>query len=225
VRVKATPLNVPATLDAAGIEKKTSLSVCLVEIQNDDGMTGHGFTAITEEEVIAAAINEVVAPALQGEDPLAHERVWERLYWLLSPRGQTGYASHAIAAIDVALWDLKGKIFGQPVWRLLGGARAKVPVYTTFGFGAYNREELAAAAKWWSTRGHRRLKMVVGHHGLQRRDEPRPLEELIAEDARRVRSARKSTCMWTPTAASMPSTPRASRARSRSSISASSRSL
>jgi L-alanine-DL-glutamate epimerase-like enolase superfamily enzyme len=189
-RVRATPLNVPVTLDAAGIEKKTSLSVCLVEIETEAGLVGHGLTAITEEEVIACIVNEVIAGNLKNEDALAHERIWERLYWLLSPRGQTGYASHAIAAVDIALWDLKGKALGQPVWRLLGGARAKVPVYTTFGFGAYSREELAAAAKWWAARGHRRLKMVVGQHALQRRDEPRSIDEVIAEDARRVRAVR-----------------------------------
>lgn len=194
-RVRAIPLSVPVVLDAAGVEKQTTLSVCLVEVQADSGLTGYGFTAITEEEVVAAAVNEVAAPALLGEDPLAHERIWERLYWLLSPRGQTGYASHAIAAIDVALWDLKGKALGQPVWRLLGGARAKVPVYTTFGFGAYSREELAAAAKWWVARGHKRLKMVVGQHALQRRDEPRSIEEVIAEDARRVRAVRDAVGM------------------------------
>lgn len=194
-RVAATPLEVPVTLDAAGIEKKLSLSVCLAEVETDTGLVGHGFTAITEEEVVAAAINEVIKPNLTGENPLAHERIWEKLYWLLSPRGQTGYAAHAIAALDVALWDLKGKQLGQPVWRLLGGARSKVPVYTTFGFGAYSRDELAAAAKWWHARGHRRLKMVVGHHGLQRRDEPRPLDALIAEDARRVRAVREAIGM------------------------------
>ena len=193
MRVRATPLNVPVRLDAAGIVKETSLSVCLVEVQAKDGQVGHGLTAITEEEVVAAALNEVVAHALAAEeDPLAHERIWERLYWLLSPRGQTGYASHAIAALDVALWDLKGKQLGQPIWRLLGAARARVPVYTTFGFGAYSRDELATAAKWWVARGHRRLKMVVGHHGLQRRDEPRPLEDVIAEDVRRVRAVREA---------------------------------
>src|SRR5262245_14042368 len=192
MRVTATPLNVPVTLDAAGIVKKTSLSCCLVAVEDDDGRVGHGITAITEEEVVAAAVNQVVAPALKDEDPLAHERIWERMYWLLSPRGQTGYASHAIAAVDVALWDLKGKILGQPVWRLLGGARRKVPVYTTFGVGAYEREELAAAARWWVERGHRRLKMVVGFRALQRRDEPRLIEDVITEDARRVRAVREA---------------------------------
>ena len=189
-RVAATPLSVPVTLDAAGIAKQTALSVCLVQVETDQGLVGHGFTAITEEEVVAAAINEVAAHALIGEDPLNNERLWEKLYWLLSPRGQTGYASHAIAAIDVALWDIKGKILKKPIWSLLGGARKRVPVYTTFGIGAYTRDELAAAAKWWHARGHRKLKMVVGHHALQRRDEPRPIAEVIAEDARRVRAVR-----------------------------------
>jgi L-alanine-DL-glutamate epimerase-like enolase superfamily enzyme len=193
MRVRATPLNVPVRLDAAGIVKETSLSVCLVEVEAKDGRVGHGMTAITEEEVVAAALNEVVAHALAGEeDPLAHERIWERLYWLLSPRGQTGYASHAIAALDVALWDLKGKQLGQPIWRLLGAARSRVPVYTTFGFGAYSRDELAEAAKWWVERGHKRLKMVVGQHALARRDEPRPLEAVIVEDERRVRAVREA---------------------------------
>jgi L-alanine-DL-glutamate epimerase-like enolase superfamily enzyme len=194
-RVAATPLNVPVTLDAAGIEKQTSLSVCLVEVETDQGLVGHGFTAITEEEVISAIINEVVAGNLKDEDPLAHEKVWEKLYWLLSPRGQTGYASHAIAAIDVALWDLKGKALGKPIFSLLGEARSRVPVYATFGFGAYDRAELAAAAKWWVGRGHKRLKMVVGQHALQRRDEPRLIEDVIAEDARRVRAVREAVGM------------------------------
>jgi L-alanine-DL-glutamate epimerase-like enolase superfamily enzyme len=191
-RVKATPLNVPVHIGVLGLDKEASLSVCLAEVETDTGLVGHGFTAITEEEVVAAAIDEIAAPALLGEDPLAHERIWDKLYWLLSPRGQTGYASHAIAAIDVALWDLKGKHFGAPVWRLLGGARKRVPVYATFGFGFFDREQLAAAAKLWVGEGHTRLKMVVGHHALQRRDEPRPLAAVIAEDVARVRAVREA---------------------------------
>lgn len=191
-RVAATPLNVPVHVRLAGLDKETALSVCLVTVETDSGLVGHGMTAITEEEVVAAAIDQVVAPALAGADPLAHERVWEMLYWLLCPRGQTGYASHAIAAVDLALWDIKGKHFGQPVWRLLGGARSRVPVYTTFGFGFLDRDQLVAAARHWVAQGHRRLKMVVGHHALQRRDEPRPVAAVIAEDAARVRAVREA---------------------------------
>jgi L-alanine-DL-glutamate epimerase-like enolase superfamily enzyme len=125
-------------------------------------------------------------------DPLRHEQVWDKLYWLLTPRGQSGYASHAISAIDLALWDLKGQALGQPVWRLFGGARAQVPVYATFGFAFFDRDELAAAARDWVGRGFKRLKMTVGHHALQRRDEPRPLADVIAEDVKRIEAVRSA---------------------------------
>jgi L-alanine-DL-glutamate epimerase-like enolase superfamily enzyme len=192
VRVGATPLNVPVVIDLLGLHKETSLSLCLTEIETDTGLIGHGMTAITEEEVIATAVREVAGPALIGEDPLASERLWNKLYWLLSPRGQTGYASHAIAALDIALWDLKAKALGLPLWRLLGGARSRVPVYATFGFGFFDRDQLAEAAKLFVSQGFRRLKMTVGDHALARRDEPRPIDKVIAEDERRVAAVREA---------------------------------
>ncbi|MFO1220012.1 MAG: mandelate racemase/muconate lactonizing enzyme family protein [Burkholderiaceae bacterium] len=191
-RIHATPLHLPVAVEVAGRSRTTSLSLCLVDVETDSGLVGTGMTAITEEEVIAAVVNEIAGHALAGMDPMRHEQIWERLYWLLTPRGQSGYASHAVAAIDLALWDLKGKALGQPCWRLLGGARTEVPVYATFGFAFLERDELAAAAKTWVERGFRRLKMTVGHHGLARRDEPRPLDTLIAEDVRRVRAVREA---------------------------------
>ena len=191
-RVHATPLNLPVTFEVGATCRSTALSLCLVDIETDTGLVGTGMTAITEEEVIASIVNEVASHALLGFDPMRHEQLWDRLYWLLSPRGQSGYAAHAMAAIDLALWDLKGKALGEPCWRLLGGARSEVPVYATFGFAFLDRDELAAAARAWVDRGFRRLKMTVGHHGLQRRDEPRPLDELVAEDLRRIRAVREA---------------------------------
>jgi L-rhamnonate dehydratase len=191
-RVAATPLHLPISVEVAGRSKTTSLSLCLVDIETDEGLVGTGMTAITEEEVVASVVNEIAAHALVGMDPMRHEQIWERLYWLLTPRGQSGYASHAIAALDLALWDLKGKALGQPCWRLLGGARAEVPVYATFGFAFFERDELAAAAQSWVERGFKRLKMTVGHHGLARRDDPRPLDALIAEDVQRIRAVREA---------------------------------
>ncbi len=191
-RVRATPLNLPVTVNAARGTKTTSLSVCLVSVETDTGLIGTGMTAITEEEVIGSIVNDIAAHHLVGMDPMCHEQVWERLYWLLTPRGQSGYASHAIAAIDLALWDIKGQALGEPCWRLLGGARNEVPVYATFGFAFFERDELAAAAQDWVARGFTRLKMTVGHHALQRRDEPRPLDQVIAEDVQRIRAVREA---------------------------------
>ena len=191
-RIEASALSVPVTIDVVGLDRQVALSIGFVEIETEDGIVGHGITGITEEEVVAEAINAVAAPALIGTDALATEHVWDRLYWLLSPRGQTGYASHAIAAIDVALWDIKGKALGQPVWRLLGGARSRVPVYATFGFNFFDRDQLGAAAKLWRGQGFDRLKMTVGNQALQRRDEPRRLHDVIAEDEARVRTVREA---------------------------------
>ena len=190
--VRATPLNLRVTMGSGARAKSTSLSLCLVDVELDDGRIGTGMTAITEEEVVASIVNDIASHALVGMDPLRHEQVWDKLYWLLTPRGQSGYASHAIAAIDLALWDLKGHILGQPVWRLMGGARSQVPVYATFGFAFFDRDELAASAKAWVERGFKRLKMTVGHHALQRRDEPRPLADVIAEDVKRIEAVRNA---------------------------------
>jgi L-rhamnonate dehydratase len=190
-RVSATPLNVPLHIKVVGVDRKTSLACCFVEVETDTGIVGHGLTSITEEDVIAQIVNGVAGPAIVGDDPLNHERIWDKLYWTLMPRGQTGYAAHALAAIDIALWDIKGKAYGEPVWRLLGGARDRAPVYATFGFGFFDREQLAAAAKLWVGQGFTRLKMTVGNEALRNRDK-RPVMDLIKEDAARVAAVREA---------------------------------
>ena len=188
--VQAIPLNVPVDLEIVGLRRSTNLSCVIVRIDTDDGRIGCGLTAITEEEVVACAINDVAMHPLIGADPMRTEQLWERLYWLLTPRGQSGYGSHAIAALDVALWDLKAQALGQPLWRLLGGARNTVPAYATFGFGFIERDALGAAASHWVEAGFRHLKMTVGQNALMRRDEPRRITDVIAEDVRRIRAVR-----------------------------------
>ena len=182
----------PVDIDIVGVRKSAGLSMCLVKVETDTGLTGWGMTAITEEEVIAEIVNRVAAPNLIGEDPLAYERLWHKLYWLLSPRGQTGYASHAIAAIDTALWDIMGQHRGEPVWRLLGGARDQVPLYATFGFSFLDREHLAEAAKLWVSQGFKRLKMTVGDSALKLAGRERPIEAVLTEDIARIQAVREA---------------------------------
>jgi L-rhamnonate dehydratase len=149
VRVTATPLNVSLQISLPGVERTSSLEGCFVEVETDVGLIGHGLAAITCETVIAETVNGVIAPAIMGDDPLANEAIWDKLYWTLTPRGQTGFGVQALSAVDIALWDIKGKAFQQPVWRLLGGARSRVPLYATFGFNFFDRDQLVAAAKLW----------------------------------------------------------------------------
>src|SRR6186997_2399478 len=96
-----------------------------------------------------------------------------------------------IKLVGVALWDIKGKALNQSVWRLLGGAHPRVPVYATFGFGFFDREQLAAAAKKWVADGFRRLKMTVASEALKHKDE-RPVMDMIREDAKRVQAVREA---------------------------------
>src|SRR5262245_22958240 len=113
VRVAATPLNVPLHISLPGIDRESSLEACFVEVETDAGITGHGLAAITRETVIAEIVNRVIAPAIKGDDPLAHELVWDKLYWLLMPRGQTGFAAQGLSAAGLALGDLQSNAPGQ----------------------------------------------------------------------------------------------------------------
>ena len=78
------------------------------------GNTGHG-------RPVAAMIEDHLAPQLVGEDALAGEKLADMMFRLTKPYGSTGLASYAISAVDLALWDLRGKLLGQPVYALLGG--------------------------------------------------------------------------------------------------------
>lgn len=193
--IRAHALVVPTAVLVPGVgEHREQLGCCVVVVETDEGYVGHGLTGITQEAVVKTVVNEVLAPALIGTDPMLHEARWEQMYWMLSSRGQTGYAQHAMAALDIALWDIKGHALQQPIWKLLGGARSSVPVYSTFGFDFLSKEELITAAKSITAQGLRHLKMVVGHRALQRRDtsKSRELGQVIRIDAERVRAVREA---------------------------------
>ena len=94
----------------------------IVLIHTDQGLQGLGRGG--DPRVIARDLG----PLLIGRDPLSIAQLWEQMYEAVW-RGPGRSAMSSIGALDVALWDLCGKICGQPVWRLLGGYRDKIPVY------------------------------------------------------------------------------------------------
>ena len=101
---------------------------CLVAA--DDGTWGLGLTAYGN--AVAAIINEHVAPLLIDEDCMATEKLWDMMVRITSPYGSAGLASYAISAVDLAVWDLKGKLLNRPVYELLGGsARDRIACYAT----------------------------------------------------------------------------------------------
>ena len=103
---------------------------CLVEIVGEDGNSGWG-EAFGPARLTAPVV-EFYKPLLVGADALATEAIWEALYNRLRDHGQKGLAIEALSAVDIALWDLKGRHLGLPVHRLLGGPlRSRVEAYAT----------------------------------------------------------------------------------------------
>src|SRR4029079_14429946 len=120
-----------------------TLDVLVVRIHTDAGITGVG--AVTSQSYVCKACFEAPPSAarrhgltsiLVGEDPLDVERLWQTMYYQTNRYGRRGAAIHAISGADIALWDIKGKIEGKPVYELLGGAhRTKVRAYASVLFG------------------------------------------------------------------------------------------
>jgi L-rhamnonate dehydratase len=150
---------VPVT--APLLKEKILTNVLFSVVETDAGISGYGLTRGSQRYGLREFINREVAPFLRGKNPLETERIWNQLYRQFNPRAQTGMWSSAVSAIDIALWDIKGKHYKEPVWRLLGGAQNPVPAYVTFGLKQYTQEQLVEVAKQLVTQGEKRLKMVV----------------------------------------------------------------
>jgi L-rhamnonate dehydratase len=136
-------------------------SVLFVTVETDTGITGYGLTRGSQRFAMKEFINREAGPFLKDKNPLETERVWNQLLKQFNARVQTGMWSSAVSAIDIALWDIKGKYYKEPVWRLLGGAQNPVQAYVTFGLRHYTKEQLIEVAKQLVKQGETRLKMVV----------------------------------------------------------------
>ncbi|MGW4396269.1 mandelate racemase/muconate lactonizing enzyme family protein [Amycolatopsis nivea] len=136
----------------------------LVKITADDGTTGWGEAlAPVGPEVVAAIVDRLLAGWLRGRELTGPRPLWHGLRDLMRERGHlVGHQADALAAVDIALWDLYGKLTGQPVARLLGGAhREHVDVYIS-GLARSTDEERAALAADWARQGARRVKLAAG---------------------------------------------------------------
>ena len=109
-----------------------------VRVTTDSGIQGYGECTPMQGGVhVLGIIANNLAPALVGRDPLDHAVVLDTLLHRFIKLGPEGSLTSAIAALDIALWDIKGKLLGQPVHKLLGGAwRTEIPFYTSLGGNA-----------------------------------------------------------------------------------------
>ena len=136
-----------------------------VKVTSDSGVAGWGeCLAPVAPRVSACIIDELLAPCLVGSDALAHAAIRSRLYDLMRDRGYTGgFYVDAISAVDIALWDLKGRLLDAPVSSLLGGpSGGRVPAYVS-AIGGTEDSEKATLVEGWLAKGFTGFKHHGGH--------------------------------------------------------------
>jgi D-galactarolactone cycloisomerase len=103
----------------------------IVEVHTDEGLVGIGEAGFSSEyfSTVGPIINSQLAPMLVGQDPRDIESLWQQMLAATHMWGRRGVETYALSGIDIALWDLLGKIAGQPVYRLLGASKSRVRAY------------------------------------------------------------------------------------------------
>jgi L-alanine-DL-glutamate epimerase-like enolase superfamily enzyme len=130
--------------------------VVLVRVQTDDGLEGIGEADASPEvikAIVDAPFSHNIASGLReillGENALEHERVWQKLLRRTQYYGRTSVTIAAMSAVDMALWDLKGKRFGVPIHTLLGGKQhPRIPAYASILFGRDGAETRDIGRRW-----------------------------------------------------------------------------
>ena len=139
----------------------------VVRVITEQGLEGHGVTYNdgSGADAVRSLVEKGIAPRLAGRDPLATEAIWQELVQQFRGIGRKGLAFCAISAVDIALWDLKGKILGLPLYRLLGGSNPEVAVYASGGWTSHSEDALVDEVRGMVAQGYRIIKMKVGVDG------------------------------------------------------------
>lgn len=103
----------------------------IVRVHTDEGIIGIGEAGLSAAyySTVGPVISELLGPALIGEDPLQINKLWEKMHGMTHMWGRRGVETYAVSGIDIALWDILGKVSNQPVYRLLGAHKDKIRAY------------------------------------------------------------------------------------------------
>jgi L-alanine-DL-glutamate epimerase-like enolase superfamily enzyme len=153
-----------------------STTIVIAEVSAGEDGRGLGYTYAASAATVV--IREQLAPVIVGCDAMATRRGWDRMVHATRNIGRPGIASAAISAVDTAMWDLKAKFLGVPLFAALGAVGNPVPIYGSGGFTSYSVDQLQSQLCGWVEQGIPRVKMKVGR-------DP-------SADVTRVRAARKS---------------------------------
>jgi L-alanine-DL-glutamate epimerase-like enolase superfamily enzyme len=158
---------------------------CLVKVTADDGTFGWGeVQAPLTPQTPRTLITTLLGPALIGQNPLATSQLYDRLYHLMLARGHVGsFLVDAIAGLDGALWDLKGRKYGVPIHELLGGPfRMELPAYVS-GLRVKTLDAKLKAAKEFVANGYAGVKIFTGAALENVAEEARQLREVLGPKA------------------------------------------
>jgi L-alanine-DL-glutamate epimerase-like enolase superfamily enzyme len=182
-RAETKLLSIPLKRPVEGhpyLGRRATSNFLLLQLKTDDDLDAFGLahtSTVGKARALELMVNELF-PHLIGQSGLDHERIYDRAYTFFTDLGHSGAALQALAAIDIALWDLKGKALGQPLHQLLGARRDCVPCYMSGGLRRHQSvDQLVADASDFVRRGFGGMKLRLG---------ARP----FAEDVERVRAVR-----------------------------------
>src|SRR5215472_5412967 len=153
----------PPYASASGLQARRG--ALLVEVETDDGTVGLGEAGVGGGAT-AAVIDKDLKPLLVGRDPLLIEGLWQLMFARTRQFGRRGVVMNAIGGIDIALWDIAGKVAKMPVYRLLGACRDRVEAYASGGFYQEGKsvEDLAGEAEGYRAQGFKGMKMKIGRN-------------------------------------------------------------
>jgi L-alanine-DL-glutamate epimerase-like enolase superfamily enzyme len=159
-QVDVSAYTIPTDLpEADGTLEWDSTTIVVVEV-HAGGKKGTGYTYA---DLSAARVaDRILAPLILGKDATAVGKRWSAMVRSVRNIGRAGIASHAIAAVDIALWDLKAHLLNVPLAVLLGGVRRGIPVYGSGGFTSYSVEQIQEQFAGWVGQGITKVKMRVG---------------------------------------------------------------
>ena len=160
------PLDVPTAFSQRSV---TERHYAIVEIEGDDGVAGIGFCYAGNAggTLVSAAVRELFAGKLIGEDAHRVEGLWQEMYQEALLQGRAGAVTRAISIIDTALWDRNARAAGLPLYKFLGAVQTeRVPAYASGGYYLPGKtpELLGAEVAAWVAAGYKAVKIKVGRY-------------------------------------------------------------
>jgi len=169
IRADHYEIPLPTTLTDSTHGEITHFALIVARVRCGEGEEGVGYTYTvgkTGGAAVHAMVERDLAPLLHGDDPGRIEYLWERMWWHLHYVGRGGIASFAMAAVDIALWDLRARLAGAPLWRMLGGHSDEVRAYAGGVDLLLPTDALLEQTQANLDRGFRAIKMKVGRDRL-----------------------------------------------------------